>query len=156
MMHVHEWIQHLMHVFYTWLFSYTTVSIWNIYTALWCTQLFMYTSASSWMMYIIKIICLFCKRALQKRRYSAKKTCNFIDPTDRSHPIALHVQKSLELNDVHSSIMHTALFEYNGPAQLSCAIATIIRIVYKCHNPMEWTQVPLSHAYEPYIIHVSG
>jgi len=29
----------------------------------------------------------FCKRALQKRQYSAKETYNFIDPTDRSHPI---------------------------------------------------------------------
>ena len=38
---------------------------------------------------IDKIIGLFCKRALQKRRYSAKETYNFIDPTDRSHPIPL-------------------------------------------------------------------
>jgi len=37
---------------------------------------------------IDKMIGLFCKRALQKRRYSAKVTYNFIDPTDRSHPIA--------------------------------------------------------------------
>ena len=36
---------------------------------------------------IDKIIGLFCKRALKKTRYSAKETCNFIDPTDRSHPI---------------------------------------------------------------------
>jgi len=36
---------------------------------------------------IDKIMSLFCKRALQKRRYSAKETYNFIDPTDRSHPI---------------------------------------------------------------------
>jgi len=34
-----------------------------------------------------KIIGLFCKIALQKRQYSAKGTYNFIDPTDRSHPI---------------------------------------------------------------------
>ena len=34
-----------------------------------------------------KIIGFFCKRALQKRRYFAKETYNFIDPTDRSHPI---------------------------------------------------------------------
>jgi len=33
------------------------------------------------------ITSLFCKRALQKRRYSAKESYNFIDPTDRSHPI---------------------------------------------------------------------
>ena len=34
-----------------------------------------------------KIIGLFCKRAPQKRLYSAKETYNFIDPTHRSHPI---------------------------------------------------------------------
>ena len=38
---------------------------------------------------ISKIIALFCKRDLQKRQYSAKETYNFIDPTDRSHPIAI-------------------------------------------------------------------
>jgi len=32
-------------------------------------------------------IVLYCKRDLQKRRYSAKETYNLIDPTDRSHPI---------------------------------------------------------------------
>jgi len=37
---------------------------------------------------IDKMICFFCKRDLYKRPYSAKETCNFIDPTDRSHPIA--------------------------------------------------------------------
>ena len=36
---------------------------------------------------IDKIIGLFCKRALQKRQYTAKETYNFIDPPDRSHPI---------------------------------------------------------------------
>jgi len=38
---------------------------------------------------IDKIIGLCCKIALQQRQYSAKKTYNLIDPTDRSHPIAL-------------------------------------------------------------------
>jgi len=36
---------------------------------------------------INKIIDLFCKRALQKSQYSAKETYNFIDPTNRSHPM---------------------------------------------------------------------
>ena len=36
---------------------------------------------------IDKIIRLFCKRDPHKRRYCAKETCNFIDPTDCSHPI---------------------------------------------------------------------
>ena len=35
---------------------------------------------------IEKIVGLFCKGDLLKRRYSAKETYNFIDPTDRSHP----------------------------------------------------------------------
>ena len=42
---------------------------------------------------IDKIIGLFCKRALQKRLYSAKETCNFIDPTNRSHPIVGSVEE---------------------------------------------------------------
>jgi len=36
---------------------------------------------------IDEIIGLFCKRALQKRQYSAQETSNLIDPTNRSHPI---------------------------------------------------------------------
>ena len=36
---------------------------------------------------IDKIIGLFCKRALQKRRYSAKETYNLIDLPNQSHPI---------------------------------------------------------------------
>jgi len=34
---------------------------------------------------LLKIIGLFCKRALQKRLYSAKETYNFKEPTNRSH-----------------------------------------------------------------------
>ena len=33
------------------------------------------------------MIGLFCKGARLKRLYSAKETYNFIDPTNRSHPI---------------------------------------------------------------------
>ena len=36
---------------------------------------------------ILKIIGLFCKRALQKRLYDEKETYNFKEPTSRSHPI---------------------------------------------------------------------
>jgi len=38
---------------------------------------------------LLKIIGLFCKRALQKRRYSAKETCHFEEPTNKSHPVAM-------------------------------------------------------------------
>ena len=36
---------------------------------------------------LLKIIGLFCKRALSKRLCSAKETYNFKEPTNRSHPI---------------------------------------------------------------------
>jgi len=36
---------------------------------------------------LLKIIGLFCKRALLKMLYSAKETYNFKEPTNRSHPI---------------------------------------------------------------------
>ena len=36
---------------------------------------------------LLKILRLFCKRALWKRQYSAKETYNFKEPTNRSHPI---------------------------------------------------------------------
>ena len=35
----------------------------------------------------LKITGLFCKRARLKRRYSAKETYSFKEPTNRSHPI---------------------------------------------------------------------
>ena len=37
---------------------------------------------------LLKIIGLFCERALWKRLYSAKETWTFKEPTNRSHPIA--------------------------------------------------------------------
>ena len=36
---------------------------------------------------LLKILCLFCKRALKKRRYVAKETYNSKEPTDCSHPV---------------------------------------------------------------------
>ena len=36
---------------------------------------------------LLKIIGLFCKRTLQKRRYSANEPYHFKEPTNRSHPI---------------------------------------------------------------------
>jgi len=37
---------------------------------------------------LLKIIGLICKRALQKRLYSAKELYNLKDPTNCSHPIS--------------------------------------------------------------------
>ena len=36
---------------------------------------------------LLKIISLFCKRALQKKLYSAKETYHFKEPTNGSHHI---------------------------------------------------------------------
>ena len=41
----------------------------------------------------LKIIGLFCKRALLKRRYSAKETYDFKEPTNRSHPICISTHR---------------------------------------------------------------
>ena len=41
-----------------------------------------------------KVIGLFCKRALQKRLYSAKETYDFKEPTNRSHPIRIAISAS--------------------------------------------------------------
>jgi len=40
---------------------------------------------------LLEIIRLFCKRALQKRLYSAKETCNFKEPTNESWNTSRHV-----------------------------------------------------------------
>jgi len=56
---------------------------------------------------LLKIIGLFCKRALQKKWYSAKETYNFKEPTNRSHPIydMTSVMHSVHLCDI--SLYHT-------------------------------------------------
>jgi len=38
---------------------------------------------------LLKMIGLFCIRALYKRRYSAKQTYTLKEPTNRSHPISV-------------------------------------------------------------------
>jgi len=47
---------------------------------------------------LLKTIGLFWKRALQKRLYSAKETCNFKEPTNRSHPICGHLMLLVSLH----------------------------------------------------------
>jgi len=40
---------------------------------------------------LLKIIGVFCERDLQKRRFSAKETYDFKEPTSRSHPIPIYI-----------------------------------------------------------------
>jgi len=54
---------------------------------------------------LLKIIGFFFKRALQKRRYSAKETYDFEEPTNRSHPI-LEIKKR---RFVRLHVWHAAL-----------------------------------------------
>ena len=79
------------------LFSYIWVSF-HIYRSLfmYLCELILVTWHITWPFHtygvvlasrIDQIIGLFCKRDLWKRRYSAKETCNFKEPTNRSHPI---------------------------------------------------------------------
>ena len=56
---------------------------------------------------LLKIIDLFCKRALQKRRYSTKETYIFKEPTNRSHPIA----PACAIKSISSSI-YTHIYIY--------------------------------------------
>jgi len=36
---------------------------------------------------LCRMTCVVCRLCIEKRRYSAKETYNFIDRTDRSHPM---------------------------------------------------------------------
>jgi len=49
---------------------------------------------------LFEMIGLFCKRALLKRRNSAKETYDFKGPTHRSHPISIREP----LHDLHETV----------------------------------------------------
>ena len=52
---------------------------------------------------LLKIIVLSCKRALLQRRYSAKETYHFKEPTNRSHPIyTFSISQTVECNAAKS------------------------------------------------------
>ena len=62
---------------------------------------------------LLKIIGLFCKRALQKRRYSAKETYNFKEPTTRSHPMSTALLCMWVCEFIRKYIyVHTCTFAY--------------------------------------------
>jgi len=47
---------------------------------------------------LLKMTSLFCKKALLKRRYSAKEACNSKVPTIRSHPIVCIILQVISLS----------------------------------------------------------
>ena len=56
---------------------------------------------------LLKIISLFCKRALQKRLYSAKETYNFMESTTHSHPIRKFAHRRTHTHNHSLALIHT-------------------------------------------------
>jgi len=61
---------------------------------------------------LLKMVGLFCKRALSKRLYSAKETYNLKESTNRSHPIHIHKQALLIIQKA-ASTAHIDVFQRN-------------------------------------------
>ena len=59
---------------------------------------------------LLKIIRLFCKKALSKRRYSAKETCYCKEPTNRSHPTRTCIVSTGCAGGFCSHQFHTEIF----------------------------------------------
>ena len=75
-----------------------------------CMHVYAYYGVAS-VSRIDQIICLFCKRALQKRQYSAKETYNSIDPTNRIHPI--ETTRHTTLHYTYISVLVSVLYTYS-------------------------------------------
>jgi len=88
---------------------------------------------------LLQIIGLYCKRALSKRRYSAKETCNFEEPTNRSNPIG-YVERLLDKiyiwglhsNHVHIMYMLYVFYVCRETTRVLCYICKYIYICIEC------------------------
>ena len=62
----------------------------------------------------LKIVGLFCKRDLQKRPIFCKETCNFKEPTNRSHPMHRYKEHmSLHLYiDIYACVCPSIIYRY--------------------------------------------
>jgi len=97
---------------------------------------------------LLKIIGLFCKRALQKRRYSAKETYNFKEPATRGHPIWIsHVSQRLQAAPVFLSFFLGFLIDWfwkSGGLLYEWALCTRIahlpqwgpKMIYRSHKSL--------------------
>jgi len=74
---------------------------------------------------LLKIIGLFCKRALSKRPYSAKETYNFKEPTNRSQPIQCTAHFPCFRNHISAKDPHISANDKTsdtGVKQQECAV----------------------------------
>jgi len=87
---------------------------------------------------LLEIIGLLCKRALRKRRYSAKETYNFQEPTSRSHSISF--QRSYMSNVFCGTyIVYTydnTSYTYDNTSLRISYIHMIISYVYTIYVPI--------------------
>ena len=75
---------------YTHIFTYVHINVWHTYKQMYIcihNDVKTYKYGVATISRRLKIIGLFCKRAICKRQYLAKETCNSKEPTNRSQPI---------------------------------------------------------------------
>ena len=73
---------------------------------------------------IDKFIGLFCKRALQRRRYSAEETYNLIDPTNRSHAVSRPHLKHADLGLTSNMLISVSPQTSRSLLKHACLIQT--------------------------------
>jgi len=86
---------------------------------------------------LLKIIGLFCKRALSKRKYSAKKTYDFEEPTTCSHPILLHLQYTSRVFLLRASSCRGCAGRWLGTVgrlrtEGRCAVCVALSVAGRC------------------------
>ena len=94
-------------------------------------------------MWLLKIMGLFCKTALQKRRHSAKKTCNFKEPTNQSHPYVCNAPHT-HVFEQPNRVTHTHIW---GPIHMYTRVTTRMR----CQVP--WHKCVMSHMWMSHVTH---
>ena len=107
---------------------------------------------------LVKIINLFCKRPLQKRRYSAKETCKFKEPTNGSHPISLVLSQEMLCDmtclwhdmSCHSVTWHvcdmTCLWHGHDTASRVQFLLKTDRVSQGCGSSCSWISQEICHA----------
>jgi len=112
--------------------------------AVWASHGVVYTYGVATMSRLLQIIGLFCKRAVEKRLYSAKETYNFKEPSHRSHPtneecrmherVMLHVWMSCITRLSRTHTRSSSIFEI-GWAICRASWARLLYFALVLHPP---------------------